>query len=70
MCLLWPFNEVYAIAVHSFSSQELNQLTLNKNDKVLILGKEAQDMGWWRGRYANKVKDVLILLFNFLFKYS
>lgn len=51
----WPFREVEALALYNFNPKEPNQLPLREGDQVLIIGKEGDKKGWWRGRAMERV---------------
>lgn len=44
-----------ATAQHDFNPTEPNQLPLRKGAKVLVIGKEGDSMGWWRGKTQERV---------------
>lgn len=53
--LQWPFKEVCAKALYDFNPKELNQLPLRKDCIVLVIGKEGDSKGWWRGKALDRV---------------
>lgn len=53
--LQWPFKEVIAIALYPFVPQEPNQLALSQGCQVIVIGKEGDSKGWWRGKTMEKV---------------
>lgn len=63
--LSWPFREVVATALYDFTPKEPNQLPLRQGCQVLVIGKEGDSKGWWRGKTMERVIS-LILLRRFL----
>lgn len=53
--LQWPFKEVLSKALYDFNPKELNQLPLRKDCIVLVIGKEGDSKGWWRGKAMDRV---------------
>ncbi|XP_055613942.1 protein vav isoform X2 [Uranotaenia lowii] len=53
--LQWPFKEVTATALYDFSPNEPNQLPLRQGCQVIVIGKEGDSKGWWRGKTLEKV---------------
>lgn len=53
--LSWPFREVVATALYDFNPREPNQLPLRQGCQVLIIGKEGDSKGWWRGKTMERV---------------
>ncbi|XP_055301018.1 protein vav isoform X2 [Sitodiplosis mosellana] len=53
--LSWPFREVVATALYDFSPREPNQLPLRQGCQVLVIGKEGDSKGWWRGKTMERV---------------
>lgn len=53
--LSWPYREVVATALYDFSPVEANQLALRQGCQVLVIGKEGDSKGWWRGKTMDKV---------------
>lgn len=53
--LSWPFREVVATALYDFSPREQNQLPLRQGCQVLVIGKEGDSKGWWRGKTMERV---------------
>ncbi|XP_026480892.1 protein vav-like [Ctenocephalides felis] len=53
--LQWPFHQILAIAEYNFEPDETNQLPLVKGCEVLILSKEGDERGWWRGKVMDRV---------------
>ncbi|KAG4079230.1 hypothetical protein HA402_006953 [Bradysia odoriphaga] len=53
--LQWPFKEVLSKALYDFNPKELNQLPLRKDCIVLVIGKEGDSKGWWRGKAMERV---------------
>ncbi|XP_063547819.1 protein vav [Cydia strobilella] len=52
--LRWPFRRVVATVVHDFRPLESSQLALRPGAKVLVLSKEGDSRGWWKGRTLDK----------------
>ncbi|KAL3276931.1 hypothetical protein HHI36_012296 [Cryptolaemus montrouzieri] len=48
--LLWPFKQIYAIAIRNFQPQEYQQVSLREGLRVILLGKEGYRDGWWKGK--------------------
>lgn len=44
-----------AKALYDFNPKELNQLPLRKDCIVLVIGKEGDSKGWWRGKALDRV---------------
>jgi hypothetical protein len=53
--LQWPFREVVATALFDFVPQEPNQLPLRHGCQVIVIGKEGDSKGWWRGKTMERV---------------
>ncbi|XP_055695535.1 protein vav isoform X1 [Lutzomyia longipalpis] len=53
--LQWPFREVIATALYEFVPEEQNQLPLRKGCQVIVIGKEGDSKGWWRGKTNERV---------------
>uniref|UniRef100_A0A182PTW4 Protein vav n=1 Tax=Anopheles epiroticus TaxID=199890 RepID=A0A182PTW4_9DIPT len=53
--LQWPFKEEIVIAIYDFAPNELNQLTMRQGCQVIVIGKEGDSKGWWRGKTLEKV---------------
>ncbi|CAG5035134.1 unnamed protein product [Parnassius apollo] len=52
--LRWPFRRVVATVVHDFRPLEASQLALRPGAKLLVLSKEGDSRGWWKGRTLDK----------------
>ncbi|XP_072935337.1 protein vav [Epargyreus clarus] len=52
--LRWPFRRVVATVVHDFRPLESAQLALRPGAKLLVLSKEGDGRGWWKGRTLDK----------------
>ncbi|XP_047525773.1 protein vav isoform X2 [Pieris napi] len=52
--LKWPFRRVVATVIHDFRPLESSQLSLRPGAKVLVLSKEGDSRGWWKGRILDK----------------
>ncbi|EZA50030.1 Protein vav [Ooceraea biroi] len=53
--LLWPYRCVLATALFDFRGSERNQLSLRRGCRVVILSKEGDAKGWWKGKIDNQV---------------
>lgn len=53
--LLWPFRRILAKALYNYQSEEHNQLSLRRGCRVVILSKEGDDKGWWKGKIGDQV---------------
>lgn len=53
--LLWPFREVIATAIYEFEPKGSNQLQLKQGCQVVVIGKDGDSKGWWRGRIGETV---------------
>ncbi|XP_055630616.1 protein vav isoform X2 [Toxorhynchites rutilus septentrionalis] len=53
--LQWPYKEVIATALYDFFPSEPNQLPLRQGCQVVVIGKEGDSKGWWRGKSMEKV---------------
>ncbi|XP_030569249.1 protein vav isoform X2 [Drosophila novamexicana] len=54
--LQWPFREVIATALYDFDPKAgSNQLQLRTNSQVLVIGKDGDSKGWWRGKIGDTV---------------
>ncbi|XP_037938230.1 protein vav isoform X2 [Teleopsis dalmanni] len=53
--LQWPFREVYATAIYDYEPQGSNQLQLKTGCQVLVIGKDGDSKGWWRGKIGDTV---------------
>ncbi|XP_041974123.1 protein vav isoform X2 [Aricia agestis] len=52
--LRWPFRRVVATVIHDFRPLADAQLALRPGAKVLVLSKEGDSRGWWKGRSLEK----------------
>ncbi|XP_039745180.1 protein vav [Pararge aegeria] len=52
--LRWPFRRVVATVIHDFRPLETTQLALRPGAKLLVLSKEGDRVGWWKGRTLDK----------------
>lgn len=57
--LQWPFRRITAVAEFDFNPTEPNQLPLKKGCQVLVLSKEGDHKGWWKGQINDRVKYIL-----------
>ncbi|XP_046607275.1 protein vav [Neodiprion virginianus] len=53
--LLWPFRRVLAKALFDFRGGEPNQLSLRRGCRVVVLSKEGDARGWWKGKIGDQV---------------
>ncbi|XP_046734889.1 protein vav isoform X2 [Diprion similis] len=53
--LLWPFRRVLAKALFDFRGEEPNQLSLRRGCRVVVLSKEGDARGWWKGKIGDQV---------------
>ncbi|XP_015113699.1 protein vav isoform X1 [Diachasma alloeum] len=53
--LLWPFRRVLAKALFDFRPIERNQLNLRRGCRVVVLSKEGDARGWWKGKIGDQV---------------
>nr|CAD7403710.1 unnamed protein product [Timema cristinae] len=56
--LKWPFRRIIAIAEFDFNPSESNQLPLRKGCQVIVLSKEGDYKGWWKGKAQDRVSPV------------
>lgn len=64
--LSWPFREVVATALYDFNPKEPNQLPLRQGCQVLVIGKEGDSKGWWRGKTMDRVSTKYISNHRFI----
>ncbi|XP_024086267.1 protein vav isoform X2 [Cimex lectularius] len=55
VCLRWPFRRIIAVADFDFNPAESNQLPLRQGCQVIILSKEGDHKGWWKGMIQDRV---------------
>ncbi|XP_015435864.1 PREDICTED: protein vav isoform X3 [Dufourea novaeangliae] len=53
--LLWPYRRVLAKALFDFRGGERNQLSLQRGCRVVVLSKEGDTKGWWKGKIGDQV---------------
>ncbi|XP_076228297.1 vav guanine nucleotide exchange factor isoform X2 [Nomia melanderi] len=53
--LLWPYRRVLATALFDFHAEERNQLSLQRGCTVVVLSKEGDAKGWWKGKIDDHV---------------
>lgn len=70
MKLRWPFRRIVVVAELDYDPTEPNQLPLKKGAQVVVLSKEADHMGWWKGKVNDRVRfrfNILPLMFGLVF---
>uniref|UniRef100_A0A8D8M153 Protein vav n=2 Tax=Cacopsylla melanoneura TaxID=428564 RepID=A0A8D8M153_9HEMI len=58
MRLQWPFRRIVAVAEFDFNPTEANQsnqLPLRKGCQVIVLSKEGEQKGWWKGKIDDRI---------------
>lgn len=45
------------MALFDFTPSESNQLALKAGVRIIVIGKEGDNKGWWRGRINDKVRN-------------
>ncbi|XP_044728252.1 protein vav isoform X1 [Chrysoperla carnea] len=53
--LQWPYRRIKAIAECDFNPTDPAQLKLRRGWEIIVLSKDRESQGWWRGKYQNKV---------------
>ncbi|XP_076280668.1 vav guanine nucleotide exchange factor isoform X2 [Lasioglossum baleicum] len=53
--LLWPYRRVLAKALFDFRGGERNQLSLRRGCRVVVLSKEGDAKGWWKGKIGDQI---------------
>ncbi|XP_037916659.1 protein vav isoform X1 [Hermetia illucens] len=53
--LKWPYREVIATAIYDFEPKGNNQLPLRQGCQIIVIGKDGDSKGWWRGRSGDLV---------------
>lgn len=53
--LLWPFRRVLAKALFDFRGGKENELSLRRGCRVVVLSKEGDAKGWWKGKIGEQV---------------
>lgn len=53
--LLWPYRRVVAKALFDFRGCERNQLSLRRGCRVVVLSKEGDAKGWWKGKIGDQI---------------
>lgn len=54
--LQWPFREMIATVMYDFNPTEPNQLPLRVGTDIIVIGKEGDNKGWWRGKSQDRVR--------------
>lgn len=71
MKLRWPFRRIVVVAELDYDPTEPNQLPLKKGAQVVVLSKEADHMGWWKGKLNDRVGlQHFIFILSFFFMYD
>ncbi|XP_049846897.1 protein vav isoform X1 [Schistocerca gregaria] len=55
VCLMWPYRRIIAVAEYDYNPTEQNQLPLKRGCQVIVLSKEGDFRGWWKGKVHDKV---------------
>lgn len=53
--LQWPFRRIIAVAEFDFCPTEANQLPLKQGCQVIVLSKEGEQKGWWKGKIDQRI---------------
>lgn len=53
--LLWPFRRIIAKALFDFRGEGVNQLNLRRGCRVIVLSKEGDAKGWWKGKIGDAI---------------
>jgi guanine nucleotide exchange factor VAV len=53
--LKWPYRRIVAVAEFDFNPVEPNQVPLKHGCQVIILSKEGDSKGWWKGKVHDRV---------------
>lgn len=53
--LEYPFRQLVVIAEFDYNPTEPNQLPLRTGCQIIVLSKEGDSKGWWRGTCENRV---------------
>nr|XP_018902784.1 PREDICTED: protein vav isoform X1 [Bemisia tabaci] len=53
--LQWPFKRIVAVAEFDFNPVEPNLLPLKQGCQVIVLSKEGDHKGWWKGKVQDRV---------------
>ncbi|XP_011701048.1 PREDICTED: protein vav isoform X2 [Wasmannia auropunctata] len=53
--LLWPYRRVLAKALFDFRGSDRTQLSLRRGCRVVVLSKEGDATGWWKGKIGDQV---------------
>lgn len=48
-------NKKYVIATYPYKGAQADELTFKKNDRILLISKDAGDVGWWKGELDGKI---------------
>ncbi|KAI5699474.1 hypothetical protein M8J76_016247 [Diaphorina citri] len=50
-----PFRQIIAVAEFDFCPTEANQLPLKQGCQVIVLSKEGEQKGWWKGKIDERI---------------
>ncbi|KAG8236233.1 hypothetical protein J437_LFUL010986 [Ladona fulva] len=53
--LQWPYGRTEAIVEFDFEPTESNQLRLQRGRRLIVLGKEGDHKGWWKGKIDDQI---------------
>ncbi|XP_073981108.1 vav guanine nucleotide exchange factor isoform X2 [Rhodnius prolixus] len=53
--LKWPYRRIVAVAEFDFNPVESNQLPLKQGCQVIVLSKEGDHKGWWKGMIQDRI---------------
>ncbi|XP_018323324.1 protein vav [Agrilus planipennis] len=53
--LEWPYRQLRAVAVRSFSSDCPDHLSFEQGQNIVVVGQEGYQEGWWKGKRDNMI---------------